>query len=66
MVADRNPLHVRQHGSVLAAVEKKALVWMAKRLPLWLNSDHLTLLGFAAMVMAGIGWHYGSSSSRWR
>jgi archaetidylinositol phosphate synthase len=60
MVADRNPLHVRQHGSVLAAVEKRALVWMAKRLPLWLNSDHLTLLGFAAMLMAGIAYWVAS------
>ena len=56
MVADRNPLHVRQHGSLLAAVEKKALVWMAKHLPLWLNSDHLTLLGFSAMLVAGIAY----------
>ena len=60
MVADRNPLHVRQHGSLLAAVEKEALVWMAKRLPLWLNSDHLTLLGFAAMLMAGIAYWVAS------
>ena len=60
MVADRNPLHVRQHGSVLAAVEKKALVWMAKRLPLWVNPDHLTLLGFAAMLMAGIAYWVAS------
>jgi len=60
MVADRNPLHVRQHGSVLAAVEKKALVWMAKRLPLWLNSDHLTLLGFAAMLVGGIAYYVAS------
>lgn len=56
MVDDRNPLHVREHGSVLAAVEKKALMWMAERLPLRLNSDHLTLLGFAAMLMAGIAY----------
>jgi len=60
MVADRNPLHVRQHGSVLAGVEKKALVWMANRLPLWVNSDHLTLLGFAAMLTAGLA--YGVAS----
>jgi archaetidylinositol phosphate synthase len=60
MVADRNPLHVRQHGSVLAAVEKRALVWMAERLPRWLNSDHLTLLGFAAMLMAGIAYWVAS------
>ena len=33
---------------------------MAKRLPLWLNSDHLTLLGFAAMLMAGIAYWVAS------
>jgi archaetidylinositol phosphate synthase len=55
-VTDGNSLHVRQHGSLLAAPEKKALVWMAERLPLWLKSDHLTLLGFAAMFMAGIAY----------
>jgi archaetidylinositol phosphate synthase len=60
MAADGNLLHVREHRSLLAAVEKKALVWMAERLPRWLNSDHLTLLGFAAMLMAGIA--YGLAS----
>jgi phosphatidylglycerophosphate synthase len=56
MVTDANSLHLREHGSALAAVEKKALVWMAKRLPRWVNSDHLTLLGFAAMLLAGIAY----------
>lgn len=51
-----NPLHVRQHGSVLAGAEKKALVWMAERLPLWVSSDHLTLLGSAGTLMAGIAY----------
>jgi archaetidylinositol phosphate synthase len=46
MVIEANSIHVREHGSVLAAAEKKALVWMAERLPPWVNSDHLTLLGF--------------------
>ena len=33
----------RVHGSFLAAAEKRALVWMAERMPVWVNSDHLTL-----------------------
>jgi phosphatidylglycerophosphate synthase len=45
--------HIREHGSVLAAIEKRALIWMAERLPLWVNSDHLTVLGAVAMVGAG-------------
>jgi archaetidylinositol phosphate synthase len=45
--------HVRQHNSVLAASEKRALVWMAGKLPRWINSDHLSALGLAAMAGAG-------------
>jgi archaetidylinositol phosphate synthase len=46
--------HVREHGSLLAAAEKRALIWMAERLPAWVGSDHLTLLGLGAMVGAGL------------
>ena len=44
----------RVHGSFLAAAEKRALVWMAERMPRWVNSDHLTILGFAAQIATGI------------
>ena len=44
----------RVHGSLLASVEKRALVWMAERMPSWVNSDHLTVLGLAAQIMAGV------------
>jgi phosphatidylglycerophosphate synthase len=43
----------RVHQSLLAALEKRALVAMARRLPDWIHSDHLTLTGFAAMFAAG-------------
>jgi phosphatidylglycerophosphate synthase len=43
----------RLHTSLLAASEKRLLIWIAERLPRWINSDHLTFLGFAAM--AGVG-----------
>jgi archaetidylinositol phosphate synthase len=45
--------HIRQHDSVLAATEKRALIWMAGKLPRWINSDHLSALGLAAMAGAG-------------
>jgi archaetidylinositol phosphate synthase len=48
--------HVRQHGSLTAAAEKRLLVWIARRLPSWVNSDHLTLLALAAMGLAGAGY----------
>jgi phosphatidylglycerophosphate synthase len=44
----------RVHGSFLAAAEKRALVWMAERMPAWVNSDHLTILGFAAQLATGV------------
>jgi archaetidylinositol phosphate synthase len=43
----------REQTSLLAPAEKRALVWMAERMPAWVNSDHLTALGFVAMFLAG-------------
>jgi phosphatidylglycerophosphate synthase len=54
-----NPREVRIHGSVLAAVEKRALIWMAERLPRWVNSDHLTVLGGLALLVAGLCYAVG-------
>ena len=45
--------HIRQHNSILAASEKRLLVWIASRLPRWINSDALTALGLVAMAGAG-------------
>ena len=46
----------RKQLSMLAAAEKKTLVWLAQRMPAWVNSDHLTLLGFVSMLAAGLGY----------
>lgn len=44
----------RVHGSLLACVEKRALVWMAEHMPARVNSDHLTVVGFTAQIGTGI------------
>ncbi len=44
----------RVHGSFLASAEKRALVWMAERMPSWVNSDHLTVIGFSAQIATGV------------
>jgi phosphatidylglycerophosphate synthase len=49
----------RQQESLLAGFEKKCLVWLASRMPAWVSSDHLTLLGFAAMFLAGASYALG-------
>jgi phosphatidylglycerophosphate synthase len=57
------PRETRVHGSLLAAGEKRLLIWIAERLPRWVNSDHLTGLGAAGMLGAGLGY---ALSPHWR
>jgi phosphatidylglycerophosphate synthase len=42
---------------MLAASEKRVLIWIASRLPRWINSDHLSALGVAAMAGAGVSFY---------
>ena len=44
----------RINQSLTAAIEKRALLWLAHRAPAWLTSDQLTLLGLCAQIGAGI------------
>lgn len=50
--------------SPLAALEKKTLTWIAARLPQWVHSDHLTALGFLAMLGAGLSFWYSRYDRR--
>jgi phosphatidylglycerophosphate synthase len=47
-------VHTREHRSVTAGVEKRLLIWVAERLPPFVNSDHLSALGLIAMGAAGL------------
>jgi phosphatidylglycerophosphate synthase len=47
---------VRIQTSVLNGIEKKALVWMAQRLPKWVTSDFLTFLGVLGAIVASAGY----------
>ena len=47
---------IRLQESFTARAERKALAWLAARLPWWVDSDHLTLLGFVAMLLAGASY----------
>src|SRR6476646_10818467 len=48
--------HVREHRSLLAGAERRLLVSVAQRLPAWVTSDRLSLLGLAAMPAAAAGF----------
>lgn len=43
----------RELRGLTASAERKALAWLARRMPPQVNSDHLTLLGLLAMLAAG-------------
>ncbi len=44
----------RLQQSFVATAEKRTLLWLAERTPHCINSDHLTLLGFVALCLAGV------------
>ena len=48
--------HVRVINSVSAAVEKKALLWLAARMPAWIGPDTLTAIGLFASILIFAGY----------
>ena len=55
----------RIQQNVSAAYEKRLLIWMAERTPAWINSDHLTSLGFAAQLLTGAAYAMSRFSRVW-
>ena len=55
-MTNQTAAHVRECGGILAVPEKKALLWLAGRMPACVNSDHLTILGLVSMFAAGGGF----------
>jgi archaetidylinositol phosphate synthase len=51
----------RYQEALTAGLERSFLLWLARRTPKWINSDHLTILGFVAQLLAGAGY----ALSRW-
>ncbi|MFZ0771873.1 MAG: CDP-alcohol phosphatidyltransferase family protein [Candidatus Sulfotelmatobacter sp.] len=59
IVVPRNPQKTfvpatRIQQSLIAAAEERVLIGLAMRTPAWINSDHLTLLGFVSQCLVGI------------
>ena len=46
----------RVNQALTAAYERRALEWLARRMPRWVTSDQLTGLGFAAQLGAGASY----------
>ena len=54
----------RQQDNIIAPLEKRILASLAARMPEWVNPDHLTLLGFTGMALAGLSY-YLARWNRW-
>ena len=55
----------RIQTSVLNALEKKVLVWLAERQPSWVTSDILTWTGTFGSVVIAVGYFLAASDVRW-
>jgi len=53
----------RAQMSLLAPLEKKCLIWLARHAPRWINSDHLTALGLISLAGAGLSYWYARFNS---
>ena len=55
----------RIQTSVLNAVEKRVLVWLAQRQPRWMTSDMLTGIGVAGAVVVALGYFLSNFHAGW-
>ena len=55
----------RIQTSILNAGEKKLLVWMAERMPRWITSDMLTILGIVGAVVIAVGYWLSGRNINW-
>lgn len=55
----------RIQTSILNSLEKKVLVWLAKRQPRWMTSDILTLIGIIGSVIVAAGYIMSNYNIMW-
>ncbi len=55
----------RIQTSVLNAMEKKVLVWLAERQPIWMTSDILTGIGVAGAIVVALGYVLSNYNLNW-
>jgi archaetidylinositol phosphate synthase len=55
----------RELKSLTGSLERRIPYWLAAHLPSWVSSDHLTALGFLAMVAAGACYALTRYDPRW-
>ncbi len=51
--------------TLTSSAEKRALIWMAERMPAWVTSDMLTYLGIAGSAIMFAGYWLSNSDPAW-
>ena len=64
-MSEENKQAQRIQTSLLNPYEKKILVWLAERMPAWVTSDMLTLVGFAGALIMAAGYGLSNLDLRW-
>jgi len=55
----------REQTSILAPLERVVLRGLVRRLPAWVNSDHLSVLGLVAMFLGGVFYTVSRQDALW-
>ena len=55
----------RIQTSLLNSAEKKVLVWLAERMPVWVTSDMLTFVGFLGACIMAAGYALSNINLYW-
>ena len=64
-IMDNKESSVRIQTSLLNPYEKKILIWMAERLPLWVTSDMLTWFSLFAAILISVGYLLTNYDPAW-
>ena len=56
---------VRIQTSILNGVEKKVLIYLARRQPRWMTSDILTFIGFIGAILGAVGYILSNLNIKW-
>ena len=56
---------IRIQTSVLNTLEHRLLVWLAARMPKWVNSDMLTIVGTLGAFLIGLGYALTAKNVNW-
>lgn len=63
-MSDPAPIN-RIQGNVLAAAERRLLIWLCARLPMWVTPDLLTAIGVAGSAMTFGGYALSNQGAGW-